>query len=1092
MATIFGKSGADAITGTSGNDTIFGWASGGNAFSPSGNDTLIGGAGNDSILGGTDNDDLSGGLGLDTLRGGLGNDDIKGDDGNDRLLGEAGNDTLGGGRGNDTLIGGAGNDILFGGTDDAGNDSLFGGVGADKLFGGAGNDSLNGGDSNDDLKGEDGNDTLYGNRGNDTADGGNGDDVLNDFGGGNDILYGGAGNDNLTGGNGKDKLYGGAGDDFLDGGNDNDTLDGGTGNDTYFIDIDERDVINEAVNAGIDTVVFSFFNGVSSSYTLGSNLENLTLDNSFREGVLTGIGNSLDNTIIDNTTIEGVDDTGSGVNILRGLGGNDSLDGGVNNDTLAGSAGGVGERDTLTGGTGTDRFIVGDETGLFYDDRNTATAGTGDYALITDFNSAEDLINLNGRRSDYRLAAAPTGLPTGTAIYRNKPAGEPDELIAIVQGSTGLSLNANYFRFSTSIDEINLFSLNGTNGFVINGGNYSDRSGRSVSSAGDVNGDGFDDVIVGAPFAAPNGQSSAGSSYVVFGKAGGFNASLNLSTLNGNNGFVVNGIDARDLSGYSVSSAGDVNGDGFDDLLIGAEGADPNGLYNAGESYVVFGKSGGFNASLNLSTLNGTNGFVINGIDESDYSGSSVSSAGDVNGDGFDDLLIGAPDPNGLYNAGESYVVFGKAGGFDPSLNLSTLNGTNGFVINGIDARNLLGSSVSSAGDVNGDGFDDLLIGAPRTGKSYVVFGQAGGFTSSLNLSTLNGNNGFVINDRSGYSVSSAGDVNGDGFDDLLIGAGKSYVVFGKVGGFDPSLNLSTLNGNNGFVINGTSRSGYSVSDAGDVNGDGFDDLIVGAPGADPNGQRYAGESYVVLGKAGGFDPNLNLSTLNGSNGFVINGIDEYDSSGTSVSSAGDVNGDGFDDLMVGARGADPNDQYSAGESYVIFGSRNFNNSAANVGTAGNDTLTGTAANDVLVGGLGNDRLIGGGSVDVLYGGAGDDILSFGAAARRIDGGSGRDTLRIDGNGANLALSNKLREFELIDITGTGNNSLTFTRLDVLNLSDTTNQLIVNGNAGDRVTSTSQGWAFAGTTTVDSILYRQYNSGAATLLVDADITQSLS
>lgn len=141
---------------------------------------------------------------------------------------------------------------------------------------------------------------------------------------------------------------------------------------------------------------------------------------------------------------------------------------------------------------------------------------------------------------------------------------------------------------------------------------------------------------------------------------------------------------------------------------------------------------------------------------------------------------------------------------------------------------------------------------------------------------------------------------------------------------------------------------------------------------------------------------------------------------------------------------------------------------------------------------MGNDRLIGGGGVDVLYGGAGNDTLSFGATARRLDGGSGRDTLRIDGNGANLALSNRLREIELIDITGTGNNSLTFTRLDVLNLSDTTNQLIVNGNAGDRVTSTSQGWAFAGTTTQDSILYRQYNSGAATLLVDADITQSLS
>ena len=253
---------------------------------------------------------------------------------------------------------------------------------------------------------------------------------------------------------------------------------------------------------------------------------------------------------------------------------------------------------------------------------------------------------------------------------------------------------------------------------------------------------------------------------------------INLSDLNGSNGFVLNGIDTGDRSGYSVSSAGDVNGDGFDDIIIGADRADPNGNGAAGESYVVFGKSGGFDPSLNLSALDGSNGFILNGIDASDYSGRSVSSAGDVNGDGFDDLIIGAfgADPNSESYAGESYVVFGKSGGFDPSLNLLDLNGSNGFVINGIDAVEFSGRSVSSAGDVNGDGFDDLIIGAYRadyTGESYVVFGKSGGFLPSLELSSLDGNNGFIINginasDSSGRSVSSAGDVNGDGFDDLI------------------------------------------------------------------------------------------------------------------------------------------------------------------------------------------------------------------------------------------------------------------------------------------------------------------------------------
>ncbi|BAZ29674.1 hypothetical protein NIES4074_21210 [Cylindrospermum sp. NIES-4074] len=492
-----------------------------------------------------------------------------------------------------------------------------------------------------------------------------------------------------------------------------------------------------------------------------------------------------------------------------------------------------------------------------------------------------------------------------------------------------------------------LLDLNGLGGFVINGIAGGDFLGSSVSNAGDINGDGFDDLIIGAYRADPNGYSS-GQSYVVFGSSSGFSATLNLSSLNGANGFAINGIG---YSGGSVSNAGDINGDGFDDLIIGASSASPNGS-RSGQSYVVFGSSSGFSPTLNLSTLNGTNGFAINGIAADDSSGSSVSSAGDVNGDGFDDLIIGAigTDPNGS-RSGQRYVVFGKSSGFSPTLNLSTLNGANGFAINGFAQDFFSGVSVSSAGDVNGDGFDDLIIGSDLSyfyGQSYVVFGKSSGFNPTLNLSTLNGTNGFAIRgtavgDRLGRSVSNAGDVNGDGFDDLIIGAkdaspngsrsGQSYVVFGKSSGFSPTLNLSTLNGANGFAINGITEndfSGYSVSSAGDVNGDGFDDLIIGAIGADPNG-TYSGQSYVVFGKSSGFSPTLNLSTLKGASGFAINGIAADDRSGSSVSSAGDVNGDGFDDLIIGAFVASPNGLFS-GQSYVVFGE-------ANIGAGGSINL---------------------------------------------------------------------------------------------------------------------------------------------------------
>ena len=224
---------------------------------------------------------------------------------------------------------------------------------------------------------------------------------------------------------------------------------------------------------------------------------------------------------------------------------------------------------------------------------------------------------------------------------------------------------------------------------------------------GDINSDGFDDILIGASSA--NEVFGLGEAYIVYGKASGFASTLVAGDLDGVVGTALGGI-TYSAFGQAVSNAGDVNGDGVDDLIIGAQTRNVGGDSQVGAAYVLYGQVGGFGASVNFATLDGANGFAIEGVDAGDRTGIAVDGGGDINGDGFDDLLIGAyrADSGAYTDNGAVYVVFGDGAPVTPTVDLATLDGSNGFVMEGAASAQLLGDSIGFIGDINNDGLDDF------------------------------------------------------------------------------------------------------------------------------------------------------------------------------------------------------------------------------------------------------------------------------------------------------------------------------------------------------------------------------------------------
>jgi len=943
-----------------------------------------------------------------------------------------------------------------------------------------------------------------------------------------DVVLGSFDADRISGQQGDDLLLGLGGADILRGGVGNDTIgisdldfklaDGGTGTDTLQFN-------GHGINLDMTGFAASSIRSIETIDIRGDGANSLVFN--YNEAVdllerkaATSFGNQAQLTIIgdadDKLTLEGpwallrTDATYTtyaldGITVRVSNAVDEVIKGwkipfaGATIDFFATTQPNAGVRIQTVGGNGTVQSIYGSSLIAVGDVNHD---GFTDFAVRQSGEGADSLPFTVRGESRY----APYNYSTGTSPFQYYSISESDT-------STGISSGGVYVVFGNAhgLTGVDLSNLTSSQGIYLTGsGSSNEKLGSSVASIGDFDGDGIADFVIGA--------SNYSTTYTY--DEGGEISSL------GENGTGTYYIDhnspdwSSDSWTFSLQGRQYVFLGGNSTLLSGTSGNIATSSYASNNTSTplipdsiddVPDRGSASNVANTVYTWT-TSGTLASGV----YTGAANAhagnytpiSVGDVNGDGYDDYLSGT-NGSSWYDDWDTSVklTFGhKLGITDANKLAQSASSIAGDVTFNLSAGV---NSLAAVGDVNGDGYDDFIMGNYTSGQYSLVFGKSGASGSSWNASQTVGGNaaatsttpamvtltGSVANTLTGQYIQGIGDINGDGYADVMFSSagsgnhilkqdGAAYVLFGSASGWDANVNLDTLAATGrGFTITGAvdfDQAGSRISAAGDMNGDGYTDFVLTAPGDDEgriNGSSgSSGSAYLIFGRADGWT-DLNLINIQDK------GIQLLGAGAGEFQSLGDIDGDGFDDLGY-STGSDAG---ANGIAKIMYGSdaltAGTNEGVQHVLTSAGGTLTGTAGADRLIGNAGNDTLIGNGGADVLLGGAGNDVITAGDANFfRIDGGTGIDTLKITSSLDLTAMANtRLTSIEIIDATGGADSTIKLNALDVVAMTDEKNTavadaayqtghtLVIDKDAGDTVTFAdgNANWTNVGTTTVD-------------------------